>query len=242
LRKQFPAEEKSVVAVGFNSAGDLLAAACSTGTVKVWRWASAELIRQLPGSAPALALVLHPSRNVVAAGYASGAVALWNIDTNEKKEASLATDRINSLAFTPDGARLAVAAGTAVLLVDSASLAQPRTLGTDPDDVNAVAVDPAGELLAAAGGRGTLRIIEAGSGREVLALVPKTVALTSLAFQPNPTGQSKKLAVGDRAGAVRIYEMNREALIAQARSIVGEARGKGLLPSEGCDPAARGNL
>jgi WD40 repeat protein len=63
------------------------------------------------------------------------------------------SDPVTSVAFAPDGSKVAVAVGRAVLLFDVRTGKEIATLGDHPGQVNAVEVAPDGKTLVACGGR-----------------------------------------------------------------------------------------
>lgn len=144
-------------------------------------------------------LALSPSGQLMALGQA-GAVRLWDVATGAPAGTIVDVGVVQSLAWSPDGALLAVGAfDRDVALHASSSLALVRTLAGHAADTTGVAFDSTGAMVVASFGSGEVR-----SFRVVDGIAGPTwkgeSRLGPLAC--SPTGGI--VAVGDREGRVHI--------------------------------------
>jgi len=169
-----------VTAVAFGPDGQSLAAAASGGpkgrpVVTLWHLASHRAIRTFEaGPDPVEALAVSGDGRRLAAGGGDkggpGWVTAWDAETGAVLGALDRLRRIMSLAFHPDGVRLAVAdyGGMKVHLWDLAA----GTLITKPGprQVSCVAFTPDGTRLAALGYDGNVHLADARTGDDLLVL------------------------------------------------------------------------
>ena len=154
---------------------------------------------------PILALAFNPNGSVLAAsGYYE--VTLWN-PTNGHLLGRLtnAPQRVHALAYSPDGASLAVAGGTPgrsgeVRLFDAASGRVQAVFGVARDAVLATCFSPDGRQLSVAGADNTIRNFDFPSGRQRFAAEVHGDWVLSLAF--NPEGTQLASASRDNTSAV----------------------------------------
>jgi WD40 repeat protein len=139
---------------------------------------------------PVTAVAFHPvSGQLVSRGY--GEVLVWDTAYAklDRRIAGL-IGRVRGLAFSKDGARLAVAEGVpgrsgAIRLLDFASGNVLFTLAQEKDECFAVAFSPDGKFLAGGAPDGTVRVWNAADGKLVTTLKEQTGWITGLAFSPN---------------------------------------------------------
>ncbi|MEV3986229.1 AAA family ATPase [Nonomuraea sp. NPDC049758] len=115
------------------------------------------------------------------------------------------TDSVSSVAFSPDGKRLASASADATVRIwDTATGRQIGTpLTGHRGEVYTVAFSPDGKRLASASGDKTVRVWDAASGRQIGApLIGHTSKVFSVAFSPDGT----RLASASADATVRIWD------------------------------------
>jgi WD40 repeat protein len=123
---------------------------------------------------PVTALAFHPSGQLAAGGY--GEVLIWDT-VNSKLERRIAglIGRVRGLAFSKDGAKLAIAEGDpgksgAIRLLDYSTGHVLFTLDQEKDECYAVAFSPDSKLVAGGAPDGTVRVWNADDGKLVTTL------------------------------------------------------------------------
>jgi WD40 repeat protein len=142
-----------VGSVCFHPAGQLLAAACWDGKVRLWRADSGALVQALqagPGGPAFLCCSFSPDGRLLAAGDVAGRVLVWETATGKRKLA-LAAHRqgVVGIAFSPEGGRLASASeDRTIRLWDLGTGRTVRTLTGHTQGVVSVCFHPEGRRLA----------------------------------------------------------------------------------------------
>jgi WD40 repeat protein len=134
------------------------------------------------------------------------AALLWDIGSNEPPRTIPLRGFPRGLHFSPDGARLAIDAGTSlyVFQVDALELlVKWRVRNADEVFGSRVAWSPDGRLLARTNGSTTVRLYEAATGRETIAIGKKPGSLQCVAFSPD----GLTLATGTLDGPVRVWDV-----------------------------------
>ncbi len=136
---------------------------------------------------PIMALAFRPDgRELAVGGYRE--VTIWEPGTGRllRRIPGLA-QRTQGLAYSPDGATLAVAGGVPgesgeLAVVDPAGGKPPRVIASASDLILGVAFSPDGSLVASAGADRTLGVFEVASGRELCRVKQFADWVTGVAF------------------------------------------------------------
>jgi WD40 repeat protein/serine/threonine protein kinase len=108
-----------------------------------------------------------------------------------------------SVAYSPDGKRLASPSGDNTLKVWDAQTGQElSTLRGHTGQVNSVAYSPDGKHLASASGDKTVKVWDAQTGQKFLSLEGHTDAVWSVAYSPD----GKRLASASGGGGVKVWD------------------------------------
>jgi uncharacterized protein (TIGR03067 family) len=201
--------------VAFSPDGKMLAAA-SGADVKVWDAASSRLIHTLRGhEKPVTAVAFSPdSRRLVSATGGelqrdmddSDVIKVWDLGSGK----ALLTlhghqNRINGVAFSSDGSRLASASRDRVVIVWNAETGDKVfTLQGHIGDVHCVAFSPEGKYVVS-GGSLAFKIWDAVTGKEAMPLKGAPGDVTSVAF----TSDGHRLFTG--GSCVKVWDMTSRA-------------------------------
>jgi dipeptidyl aminopeptidase/acylaminoacyl peptidase len=130
-------------------------------------------------------------------------VRVWDVATG-KQLALLQghTGPVWSVAFSPDGARLATASNDGTARVWDAATGKPLALlQGHTGQLWSVAFSPDGTRLATASSDGTARVWDAASGRQLVSLQGHTASVVSVAFSPD----GSRLATASADGTARLW-------------------------------------
>jgi WD40 repeat protein len=161
-----------VIGVAFSAQSHRLAVAAATKQIRLWYtstpvWRTRPLDdvqvlkSSLPGDFNYSSIAISPSGKLLACGRSDGGVELWNLDDPSPQAHLMDAHRhkgvVSSVAFSPDGGRLASAGGAdRVIDISDAAGAQGKPILTS-SEVFTVAFDPRSDLLASGGSDGDIR-------------------------------------------------------------------------------------
>ncbi|MEM7585651.1 MAG: WD40 repeat domain-containing protein [Acidobacteriota bacterium] len=197
---------QEVRAVAVDDAGKLLAVGGLRGALGLWRLPEASMLSYLVASGPAIrALTFSPDGALLAVGNAEGAAAVWDVEAGEERSSLAIGDgaELHDLQFSPQGDRLAAAAGSRGVLVWKLSdpNAPPRVFGAERDLLS-VAWAEGGESLLAGSRDGPIVQWSLSSGRGAnRELVGHESAVTTI------SSGGELLASGSLDGAVMLWDL-----------------------------------
>jgi len=158
-------------------------------------------LRESPSGVGAVAVA--PGGREVAAGANDGSVRIHELPSLALVHASSPGAALSSVAYSSDGARIAVARHDgAVEVLDAATLASRWATPLSGGETFVVQFSPGGDRIAAGGRDGRLRLIDARSGDIVASLRGHTDYVYDLAWSPD--GSAIVTASGDRT--LRIWD------------------------------------
>jgi WD40 repeat protein len=159
-------------------------------------------------------LAFSPDRKSLAAAgeqLRDATVRLWDVASGRKRSQLAHPSGVVAIAFSPDGKRLATAAGHSLIrddgpcsirLWDTATARQTLELRAHDSDVQALRFSPDGRWLAAALWDKTARLWSTSTGKEVRRLQGHENGLRTIVFSPS----GKLLATASQDGTVRLWE------------------------------------
>jgi len=167
-------------ALAFNPTGAYFGR-LETDSVILWDPQGRELSRIPTGQTPAHSLAFGPGGHLLAVGFDDGTIGLWRLNaptgqSHAPTVTQLSTlavpaapiETVKSLAFTPDGTRLAAgAADGTVRLWDLPHSALLATLVGHTDAVDAVAFTPDGQTLISASDDASVRLWDVNPAQDV---------------------------------------------------------------------------
>ncbi|MEV1000943.1 AAA family ATPase [Nonomuraea sp. NPDC050202] len=210
----------SGVELALSPDGRTLATACIS-TVRFYDVATRrELGPPLKHDDVVSALAYSPDGKTLVTGDFTGVVRQWDAATHRPRGPDLGrpdhgrerANIVRRVAFTRDGARLAVAAGKAVRLWDTATsrpLGGPIARQREP--ILDLGFSPDAKTLATVSYDNAARLWNVASGEQTAVIMDRTAGFDSIAFSPDGT----RIATGGRTGRTVLWDTaSRQRLVA----------------------------
>ncbi|MFL5352136.1 WD40 repeat domain-containing protein [Archangium sp.] len=130
LLHELTGQEGRVTSVAFSPNGRIVAAGNLGWRVRLLEVSSGEVLRELQGHEQSvLSVAFHPSGRYLATGASDDTARIWNVETGEQVALIEAEREVASLAFSPDGAWLALTVDEGIALVETQGWTRVRTVG-----------------------------------------------------------------------------------------------------------------
>lgn len=196
-------DKKTIYAVQFNTDGSLLALA-SQATVQIWDMQSGKVSITLEGMETYVSSVAFNWDSSRLAAVSAGKLGIWDVKSGESRRFVDAGTGLQTVAFSPDGKRIAVGGrGVLVTVWDATTGKRIHDLQhTSPatDSINSVAFSSDGKYLASGSQSGSVRIWDANTAEAIQTLkleLPRSNRhINSVTFSPD----SRFIAVGSSKG------------------------------------------
>jgi WD40 repeat protein len=199
------------VNVAFSPDGSFLASGSEENTVKVWDVMTGREVHSLTGhTEPVFSVAFSADGRRLASKGWDGLVIVWDLATGRPAFPPLgrgdgAASIAWSMAFSPDGRRLAVGGGGrdgTVTLYDALTGQIAFTLLGHTERITCLAFSPDGRRLASASADKTVRLWDTETGEELLALRGHQDLVGRVLFDP----RGCRLASSSEDGTVRIWD------------------------------------
>jgi WD40 repeat protein len=209
-----------VTSLAYSPDGKRLATGSYDHTVRLWDMTADQRPTTLKGHTDLLtAVVLSPDGKRLATGSVDKTVKLWDMTTGKELTAFSETDRVFSVAFSPNGKTLAVVSlparkptegsDFAVKLWDIAAGQKLLTLKSRAPSVlpfwfptSVVAFSPDGQRLATGHLNGTVGLWDVATGQALLTISGHASPVCYLAYSPD----GKRLATASQDNTVKLWD------------------------------------
>lgn len=217
--KELSGHESAVLAVALAADGKLLVTGAADRTARGWDPDTGKQLWSWSGKSAVCAVAVRPGRKQATVGTADGGLLVLDVSANDSpKEVSSQTAHVAgvaSVAYSPDGTKLASVGGDGALriwvVMDPGPLtslhrfegqAKPgSSSGFSP--LSAVVFSPDGRFVASGGADAVVRVWDVQTKAEVRGLRGHTDWVTAVAFGPD----GRLLISGGADKAVRVFEL-----------------------------------
>jgi WD40 repeat protein/serine/threonine protein kinase len=190
----------------FSSDGQFLAVSDKQKIIHLWDRNAGRKRTAWRASSEILTMAFRPGvPSILAVGYKSGTVDLWDVVQLEKTRSIIGADLklCSSIAFSGDGRYLATAGGNGLVSIwDPKTGNLIRVLRGHSAYVTCVAFSPDGRRLASCGQDGTVVLWDAETGDKLLKLLDVPCSVAAVAFSPD----GNRLVCSGSDGKLRVWD------------------------------------
>jgi WD40 repeat protein/serine/threonine protein kinase len=188
--------------VSFSRDGRLLGSTGFDKTLRLWDVATHRQVAEFTHNFDqVVSCDFSPDGKLVASStYLTGTETLvWDIATGQKVKQLPAT----LARFSPDGTLLAACDNDKLLLWNTATWEEPKTLTGFSSEITSLAFAPDGKTLAAGEWNGTIRLWDMVEQREIAHRVGHTLQVPRVAFSPD----GRRLATGGVDSTIKLWDL-----------------------------------
>ncbi len=213
-----PGHDKPQVVI-FSPDGRRLASGDDSGVIRLWDVATGRKLQELRGQADSIfALAFSPDGLALASGAGpssfgerhagenlatGGTVRLWNLETGHARLLPGPASRVGTIAFSPDGASLAVGGSdTRIRLIEIARAEEKNEPIGHDGRIDCIAISPDGTTLATGGNGNFIHLWDTNTSTERARLEGHQPGLRSLAFTPD----GQELVSGGYDDNIRVWD------------------------------------
>jgi WD40 repeat protein len=201
--REFDGNMDAVLSVAFSSNGRFVVTGSRDNTARLWDVITGQQVRSFIGHTDSVfSVAISPDCQLVLTGGADGTARLWDAATGQELR-SFEVDSPDSVAFSPDGHSMIVAAEIAMRLFDVATGQQIRSFAGHTSDVSSVAFSPDGRSVVT-GKDNIIRLWDAATGQQIRSFAGHQGHVTCVAFSPN----GRSLVSGSWDKTVRLWDID----------------------------------
>ena len=204
LRAEWKGHEGIVNSVAYSPDGSRLASGSTgDGTLRIWdARTNAETVVMSDADRYVGSVAYSPDGSRIASVSYTGTIRIWDAKVGSEVSVWKAYGGTSSVAYSPDGRFIAAGNKRSVWILDTRTVEPSAELSGHENAVESVAYSPDGASLVSGSYDGTVRVWDAGSGRQMLVLTGAGL-VNSAAYSPDGT----HLAAAAYEGSVRIWRV-----------------------------------